>query len=176
MAKIKIARGFTLLEILIVIAIIGIIAGILVGFLSSARTSAADATIKSSLGSLRKEASIYFNDPALGNGFYNGTSVLKNSLCVLPSGNTYWNNTFIQEGSRGEKLLTQAINGRASSVARCISDSNGTGWAAAVTSASSNSQYFCADHYGTNKAVQTGLGSVTLIAAASGNGGIPICP
>lgn len=175
MLKINVVRGFTLLEILIVIAIIGIIAGILVGFLSNARTSAADATIKSSLGSLRKEASIYFNDSALGNGSYNTTNFLKNSQCLI-SGNGYWDNTFIMNGSQGEKLITQAINGRVPSVARCFFDANGIGWAAAVVSASSNSQYFCSDHYGTNKVVQSGLNSITLVAAASANGGIPICP
>lgn len=168
-------RGFTLLEVLIVIVIIGILAGVVLTLLSSARTSAADATIKSSLGSLRKEASIYFNDSALGNGSYNTNNTIKNSLCVIP-GNGYWDNTFIMNGSQGEKLLTQAINGRVASVSRCFFDANGTGWVAAVVSVSSNGQYFCSDHYGTNKVVQSGLSPVTLIAAASANGGIPICP
>ncbi|MCC6290805.1 prepilin-type N-terminal cleavage/methylation domain-containing protein [Candidatus Nomurabacteria bacterium] len=170
-----IKKGFTILEILIVIAIVGTLSGIILVFVSSARTSAADSTIKSSLGSLRKEASIYFNDSSLGNGRYNTTTFLKNSVCLIP-GNSFWDGTFIANGSQGEKLITQALNGRAASLSRCLMDSAGTGWAAAVTSASSNGQYFCADHYGTNKITQTGLSLLTLLQAASGNGGIPICP
>lgn len=63
-------RGFTLLEILIVVAIIATLSGIVFIFVSSALTASADSVIKSSLGSLRQEAGIFFNDETLGRGSY----------------------------------------------------------------------------------------------------------
>lgn len=55
-------KGFTLLEIITVIAIIGALTAIVLGFLSSAKTAAGDVQIKSSLGDLRKEAELFAND------------------------------------------------------------------------------------------------------------------
>jgi prepilin-type N-terminal cleavage/methylation domain-containing protein len=52
-------RGFTLIELLVVIAIIGLLASVVLTSLSSARSSAADARVKSQLASLRSSAEVY---------------------------------------------------------------------------------------------------------------------
>lgn len=52
-------RGFTLIEILVVIAIIGILASVVLGSLNSARDKGVDAAVKSDLDGITKEVQIY---------------------------------------------------------------------------------------------------------------------
>jgi prepilin-type N-terminal cleavage/methylation domain-containing protein len=56
------SRGFTLVELLIVIAIIGVIAGIVMVSVGRARQSAADAAIKASLANVRSQAALFYNN------------------------------------------------------------------------------------------------------------------
>lgn len=55
-------RGFTLIEILVVIAIIGILASVVLASLNSARDKGADAAIKSSINNARAQAELYYDD------------------------------------------------------------------------------------------------------------------
>ena len=58
----KYKRGFTLIEILVVIAIIGILASVVLASLNSARNKGSDAAVKSDLNGLRGQAAIYYDD------------------------------------------------------------------------------------------------------------------
>ncbi len=55
-------RGFTLIEILVVIAIIGILASVVLASLNSARDKGADAAIKSSINNARAQAELFYDD------------------------------------------------------------------------------------------------------------------
>ncbi len=57
-------RGFTLVEILVVIAIIGILSSVVLGSLNSAREKGADGAVKSNLASVKNAAAIYYDDQA----------------------------------------------------------------------------------------------------------------
>ena len=165
-------RGFTLIEILVVIAILAIIAGIVVGFLVSSNKSATDVQIKSNLSDLRKEASLYFNDDSAtgGQGTYHrvGVDRTNNPGCALV-GSSYFISS--ANGTNASKILSQATN---TFVRTCRNTIWKQEWLIAVDSSTNpGAQYFCSDSAGNVKSVSGDL-SVS-------NGGLPsaspfICP
>ena len=69
-------KGFTLLELLIVVAIIGILIAISVVFLGDAKNRGGDAGKIRALAEVRTALNAYFNDATGGNGLYpSGTNL-----------------------------------------------------------------------------------------------------
>ncbi len=71
------AKGFTLIEILVVIAIIGILTAVILPQFGTVRGKAADANVKTSVNVLVKSAELYFLDNDTYVGFCSLTSTLR---------------------------------------------------------------------------------------------------
>lgn len=117
-------KGFTLMELIISLAVIGFLAVIIVGFLSDSRSKGKDATIKNTLANLRSQASIYFN---LNNGDYDG--ICTTSQAVNPKG--------IQDFVTSLESLSTDVT--------C--DDNSSGWAIEAL-LNQDSVYACVDDSG----------------------------
>jgi prepilin-type N-terminal cleavage/methylation domain-containing protein len=148
-------RGFTLIEILVVIAIIGVLATIVIGGISNARTKAADSVIKSSLDSIVLSAQNYYDDN--GENYGNNIWVTKNDC---PELNGARDNMMDDPSIRSalESAMKQA-NGRDPVTGirentRCYVDTN-KGWVFSVPLKSDPLKAYCIDSVGSRSIVAT---------------------
>ena len=62
MRKLKMSKGFTLIELMIVVAIIGILAAVAIPKFADLVTKSKEAAVKGTLGAVRSAVSIYYGD------------------------------------------------------------------------------------------------------------------
>ena len=179
--------GFTLIEILIVIAIIGVLSGVVMVFLSGARSKGYDVAIKSSLKEIRNLAELYYSE----NGQYtsipcgvSGSAGFAGTLrsCILSTVSSYCRHSSVTPFSvfKDADVLARAREAcNASGGSNCdtsggptdntLCKASNNDWAVAVRLRSDSSQWWCADSNGAN--IQTfgsnndigGFGSLTPI-------------
>lgn len=143
----KTKNGFTLLELLVVIALIGIFAGIVMVALNSSRLKGKDSAIKGNLGGLRSQAQLYFTN----NNNFAPTQTTDCSAGIFIA--TKANQGFAEALVEIEKQNDDAV-------ALCAAAE--TTWA--ISSPLHDETSWCVDHQGSSKTgtVDTDTGSPTF--------------
>lgn len=150
--KIQKSKGFTLLEILVVVALIGLFAAVVMVALGTSKGRGDDAAIRSNINGLRSQAELYY----VNNKKY-GFETVDISSCTAV-------HTFIASTTgqgAGYRLTNDLIkNARGIANIRCAVSANGTTWAVAATLI--NGGYVCA--HGTDQSI---IASTTGLLANS---------
>jgi prepilin-type N-terminal cleavage/methylation domain-containing protein len=82
----KAAKGFTLIELMIVVAIIGILAAIAIPKFADLVNKSKESAVKGSLGSIRSAISIYYSDTE---GIFPASAAVTDLASALTTGNKY---------------------------------------------------------------------------------------
>lgn len=145
-------RGFTLVELLVVVAILGILSSIVLVSLSTANTRGKDGAVQANLDSLRTQAQLYYN----ANGGYslNGASIPASSSCTAAD------SVFVDPKITQQIIATDSVNGGARSVT-CNVAAGGAAYAVYAELASAAGTYFCVDSNGVGMRTTTVPGSNT---------------
>jgi len=123
-------KGFTLMELLVVVAIIGILAAIVIVSLNRARNKGKDAAIKTQLQQMRAASEMYNDD----NGSYTG-------WC----------------GSAEQTRIETGATTAGGTAADCDVAADGSAWAAEIVLLSGG--YWCVDSNGASKAEAASKGA-----------------
>lgn len=139
-----VATGFTLIELMVVLAIIGILSAVVLAVLSTPRAKGSDAAIKANFRGIQSQAQIFLDN---NNGKYNtdGATGVAATPTVCP---TTGNTMFAADATI--KAAIAASNSSSGGSATCYMNSTGTAyliWSPLKTSGT----YWCIDQTGIAK-------------------------
>lgn len=137
-------RGFTLVEMLVVISIISLISSIALGSVTVARKKAADATIKADLVNARPQAEIYFSQT----GTYD-------FVCTTTSPDTIFR--LVEAAARVSRTSLQFDATGSNTLSSCNDKPDDqwgpTGWAAEIVLVENPGRKWCVDNLGNSLSV-----------------------
>jgi prepilin-type N-terminal cleavage/methylation domain-containing protein len=151
-------RGFSLIEILMVIAIIGILSTVITISTISARNKGIDAAIKENLHTIRNQAELRHS--TMGT-YGTAVAVQGTAITTAPAYNASGANFLISDQQANNALREAIDKGDAAYYAIGV---NGQSWAVSVA-VKSVPGFWCVDAQGNGKVVTTtGLGGGTAVA------------
>lgn len=146
--------GFTLLELLVVVGVIGALTTVILFSVSQSRNKARDASIKTSLTSVRGAAAVYRNDYSDFGTFTSGACPSVANTTSAASGVFY--DAEVKKTIQGAAVTAGGSaqgSGATATYTKTACASNGTSWVAAVVLVSSTSSAWCVDANGVSRAV-----------------------
>lgn len=157
----RFSKGFTLLEILIVIFIIGLLTSVTLFAVNNARQSSAEHYIKAGISKMATQAHIEFErNPNYGTTTFSATT--SQSACST-AGTIFAIPAIYKAVEESEEASDPTTNWVATcAVGKIASDTSASSWAVAVplktqniVSATSGTDYYCADSRGKIKTVDS---------------------
>ena len=164
---IKNNSAFTLMEILVVIAIIGVLSTVVMASLSSARGRSINASIKSSLANARAQGELFQATNTLG---YLGICLPANSSGGEESIRRFFD---VAHQASGATSLTDVQSTAQSGTTMSACHASGSGWAISVplkvpeVSGATTYYYFCVDSIGSAVSRVSPLGSGAIVCPAT---------
>ena len=138
-------KGFTLIELMVVIAIVAVLAGLTLGYLTDSRKKGGDTGVKSNLQTVRALSEIFYLDnansylPAGGSTF---------SVASCPSYNASGTNMFARNKTIADAIAEAGNRGDGTACAN-----SGNFWAVAVGLNLNPGTSWCIDNQGSAKVV-----------------------
>ncbi len=149
-------KGFTLLELLVVVAIIGIMAAVVVAALTSARSKGGDAGVKSNLRNAISQGEIFYNTNTVAINTY--TSVCTNG----PVGGALGIGAQVLAAAKANGYASYATNTTGTLTTATCNDS-ANAWAAEVPlKGAGANQMWCVDSAGKSKQEGVSIGAGTI--------------
>lgn len=152
-------RGFSLIELLVVVAIIGVLSSVVLVSINTARNRGADAAVKENLHTIRNEADLYRDSTG---GYGTAAAVQGSPITSAPAYNASGANFLIRD-REANNALRSAMNAGGS--AYYAIGTGGASYAVAVE-LKSQTGHWCIDTNGSAKVITTyGLGGGVSAAA-----------
>lgn len=163
-------KGFTMIELLVVVAIIGLLSAVVLGAMTLGRLKAADANIQANLHTIQIEMEyVYGNTNSYGSKEYQSQITYTNNSAPSAAGlPIYSTDTTI----RNALISALAQNGGAGIWAVGPTNSNNT-YAVAFRLKTDSTYWWCIDTNGKGKKV---LDTTITSTGLGGGGSVAICP
>jgi prepilin-type N-terminal cleavage/methylation domain-containing protein len=167
-------RGFSLIEILVVITIVGILSSVVLASLNSARNKGKNSTVESNLNNARAQAELFYD--VNGNSYRTGAINGPGDLCAISAnvGGVRGIYSFVKAAADAQGVNLRLINSSPNSgdANNAVCKANATNWVMAVPLkpyGSFTSPMLCMDSTGAVKVTNLGPGGTQPVSGAPSN-------